>query len=101
VRTGAEWLVTGSNGENAVNASGRTQAEAWHRAYQQAEAQGWSCRLNTGVRARVPGAVGQPTRQTRLSHGEADGVEWPSAGDSQRTGCRTGERATGPRAEGT
>ena len=40
VRTGAEWLVTGSNGENAVNARGRTQAEAWHHACQQAEAAG-------------------------------------------------------------
>jgi hypothetical protein len=29
---GPAWLVTGTNGENAVNAQGQTQAEAWHRA---------------------------------------------------------------------
>jgi hypothetical protein len=40
VRTGAEWLVTGSNGENQVRATGRTQAEAWYIACQQAEATG-------------------------------------------------------------
>jgi hypothetical protein len=37
---GPAWLVTGSNGENAVNARGRTQAEAWHLYCQQAEAAG-------------------------------------------------------------
>ena len=37
---GLRWLVTGTNGENAVSARGATQAEAWHRACQQAEAAG-------------------------------------------------------------
>ena len=37
---GPRWLVTGRNGENQVRATGRTQAEAWHRACQQAEAAG-------------------------------------------------------------
>jgi len=37
---GPRWLVTGSNGENALSARGRTQAEAWHGACQQAEAAG-------------------------------------------------------------
>jgi hypothetical protein len=37
---GPAWLVSGTNGENALNARGRTQAEAWHRACQQAEAAG-------------------------------------------------------------
>jgi hypothetical protein len=37
---GPAWLVRGSNGENAVSARGATQAEAWHRACQQAEAAG-------------------------------------------------------------
>jgi hypothetical protein len=35
---GAAWIVTGANGENAVNARERSQAEAWHRSCQQAEA---------------------------------------------------------------
>ena len=30
------WLVTGTNGENRVNASGTSQAEAWWRACVQA-----------------------------------------------------------------
>ena len=30
------WLVTGSNGENLLNVGGRTQTEAWWRAFVQA-----------------------------------------------------------------
>jgi hypothetical protein len=37
---GPRWLVNGSNGENQDRATGRTQAEAWQRACQQAEAAG-------------------------------------------------------------
>ncbi len=37
---GPRWLVTGHNGENALSARGATQAEAWHRACEQAEAMG-------------------------------------------------------------
>jgi hypothetical protein len=37
---GAAWLVNGTNGENQVKAQGRTQAKAWHRACEQAEAVG-------------------------------------------------------------
>jgi hypothetical protein len=37
---GAVWWVTGSNGENAIRAEGRTQAEAWARACEQAKALG-------------------------------------------------------------
>ena len=37
---GPASLVSGTNGENAVSARGRTQAEAWHRVCQQAEAVG-------------------------------------------------------------
>ena len=33
------WLVTGRNGEN-ISATGATQAEAWHKAFLQAEAVG-------------------------------------------------------------
>jgi hypothetical protein len=40
VGTVANWLVTGTNGENVIRAEGQTQAEAWHRACQQAEAVG-------------------------------------------------------------
>ena len=38
--TAALWCVSGSNGENAVRAEGRTQAEAWWRACEQARAVG-------------------------------------------------------------
>jgi hypothetical protein len=37
---GPLWLVTGHSGENAVSARGATQAEAWHRMCEQAEAAG-------------------------------------------------------------
>jgi hypothetical protein len=37
---GKRWLVTGTNGENAIRAEGVTQAEAWWRACQQADAVG-------------------------------------------------------------
>jgi hypothetical protein len=29
IATAAGWVVTGTNGENALDARGRTQAEAW------------------------------------------------------------------------
>jgi hypothetical protein len=32
VRAGAIWLVTGTNGENALRAEGASSDEAWHRA---------------------------------------------------------------------
>ncbi len=38
--SGPAWWVSGSNGENLVNAHGQTQAEAWHQACQQAQAVG-------------------------------------------------------------
>ena len=47
---GLAWLVTGTNGENAVSARGQTQAEAWHRACEQAEA--------TGMLGRSPPTAG-------------------------------------------
>jgi hypothetical protein len=34
------WLVSGTNGENRIEAHGRSQAEAWYRAMLQAEAVG-------------------------------------------------------------
>jgi hypothetical protein len=40
VRAGRSFLVTGTNGENALRAVGVTSAEAWHRACEQAEALG-------------------------------------------------------------
>src|SRR5262249_35923939 len=36
----ARWCVNGRNGENAVEAAGAAQTEAWYRACQQAEALG-------------------------------------------------------------
>jgi hypothetical protein len=37
---GPVWWVMGTNGENALSARDRTQAEAWHRACEQARALG-------------------------------------------------------------
>jgi hypothetical protein len=37
---GPAWLVTGTNGENALSARGRTQGEAWWRACEQAQSLG-------------------------------------------------------------
>jgi hypothetical protein len=34
------WMVTGDNGENVIFTRGASQAEAWHRAIEQAEAVG-------------------------------------------------------------
>jgi len=38
--TASGWLVTGTNGENAVSATGKSQAEAWYKALVQARAVG-------------------------------------------------------------
>jgi hypothetical protein len=38
--TGQVWIVTGTNGENQIEARGATQGEAWHNALLQAEAVG-------------------------------------------------------------
>jgi hypothetical protein len=40
VATAAGWSVTGTNGENRIEARGRTQGEAWWNACQQAAAVG-------------------------------------------------------------
>ena len=48
---GPSWLVSGTNGENEVRARGATQAEAWHRACQQAEAAGMLRRRPSPPRA--------------------------------------------------
>jgi prepilin-type N-terminal cleavage/methylation domain-containing protein len=58
------WLVSGANGENQIVAQGRTQAEAWHRACQQAEAVGMlrspPCGGGTPGDARPGTAGGRP-----------------------------------------
>jgi hypothetical protein len=41
---GVRWLVSGVNGENAIETRGKTQAEAWWLALQQAEAVGMAGR---------------------------------------------------------
>jgi hypothetical protein len=38
------WIVSGTNGENRIEAHGRCQAEAWYRARLQAEAVGMLAR---------------------------------------------------------
>ncbi len=40
VKCGERWLVTGAKGENLIRAEGRTSAEAWQRACEQAAALG-------------------------------------------------------------
>ena len=46
VRTanGLRWVVSGTNGENRIEARGLTQAEAWWQAVKQAEAVGMAGR---------------------------------------------------------
>jgi hypothetical protein len=43
------WLVTGANGENVIRAEGRSQAEAWYHATQQAEAVGMLAPTRAGI----------------------------------------------------
>ena len=62
------WLVTGSNGENQISATGASQAEAWHRAVEQAEALGMLARSPAGQAGPPPlwaGSV-QPSRPPAL-----------------------------------
>jgi hypothetical protein len=40
VGTAGGWFVSGTNSKNAVSARGRSQAEPWHRACEQAGAVG-------------------------------------------------------------
>jgi hypothetical protein len=40
-QTGHLWRVSGANGENAIDATGETQAEAWFRAAEQARTLGF------------------------------------------------------------
>ena len=42
---GPAWLVTGANGENVIEAHAATQAEAWHKAAEQARSLGMLGRL--------------------------------------------------------
>jgi hypothetical protein len=44
------WVITGTNGENRIEARGRSQAEAWYRATLQAEAVGMLARPRNGER---------------------------------------------------
>ena len=59
VGTSAGWLVTGTNGENAIEARGSTQAEAWHQACLQAEAVGMLSRERWPCPKRSPGSRAQ------------------------------------------
>jgi hypothetical protein len=44
---GTLWLVSGSNGENQIRAEGKTRAEAWVRAVEQARGLGMGSLLGT------------------------------------------------------
>ena len=48
--TATRWIITGVNGENAIQTQGATQAEAWHRAVGQAEAVGMASKQQPQVR---------------------------------------------------
>ena len=49
---GRRWLVSGTNGENVLLAAGDTQAEAWHRACEQAAAVGMLGKRDQGDAAQ-------------------------------------------------
>jgi hypothetical protein len=34
------WIVSGANGENVIHAEGKTETDAWQRAFEQAESLG-------------------------------------------------------------
>ncbi|MFL5242664.1 MAG: hypothetical protein ACJ8FY_11205 [Gemmataceae bacterium] len=36
----ATWIVSGANGENVIHAEGKTETDAWQRAFEQAESLG-------------------------------------------------------------
>jgi hypothetical protein len=42
------WIVTGTNGENQIEARGASQDEAWHNAFLQAEALGMAGQFRGG-----------------------------------------------------
>jgi hypothetical protein len=52
---GLVWLITGLNGENCIRAEGATQAEAWHKAVEQAAAVGM-LRRRPGTTRPSPGS---------------------------------------------
>src|SRR5436190_23983393 len=54
VATASGWLVTGTNGENAIHARGATQAEAWWEACEQARVVGQESRLLRVEPPQVP-----------------------------------------------
>jgi hypothetical protein len=55
----AGWLVTGTNGENVIRASGATQAAAWRRACEQAAAVGMLSRPHERAGRWVSGGRNQ------------------------------------------
>src|SRR5689334_19960144 len=66
---GLVWVVSGSNGENLIHASGPTPAVAWHRAAEQARAPG-VLRLWLAVMRQAPaGSEGIHLGPSSLSKG--------------------------------
>src|SRR5262245_26053875 len=66
--SGARWLVSGANGENAIKAEGVSQAEAWARALyarHAAQARGLASR----PQGRTPEGKGWPPRSGRAGAG--------------------------------
>jgi hypothetical protein len=56
IATAGGWQVTGSNRENLVRATGKSQAEAWYRAVERAEAVGMAGRNRKGNSRYAGGA---------------------------------------------
>jgi hypothetical protein len=50
VGTATRWLVSGTNGENLIRAEGKSRAEAWWRACEQAAAVGMLAPPREGAR---------------------------------------------------
>jgi hypothetical protein len=53
--SGAVWVVTGTNGENCIEARGASQDEAWRNAVLQAEAVGMAGQFLPDARRRYVG----------------------------------------------
>src|SRR5262245_8789029 len=74
--SGPRWLVTGTNGENALHAEGVSQADAWAHAVEQAGP--WGC---------------WAARHERSSAGEQDPGRFPFPGGGPRCGGAGGPGA--------
>jgi hypothetical protein len=78
------WIVSGTNGENQLAARGSTQAEAWHRAVEQAEALGMLGRSERGGCGLTTWAVPVPPRIPPVALPPPVSAPSPSASPAHR-----------------